>query len=177
MIHGSYWPNIGFAPHSVVTVSFSWRSLSSHLNMLDSSNREGRETLHAWASKVYESVFPCLTTEHSLSCLTYKVYNQSHSISFNHWIVNHYKDLHFMNIWWEPSALNPIPLHCISYSGYRPNYDKEALSWHIQRCSHTCCPQRTMCKMPPISELFNLLSLFYSTTSTGAVLLWVSFPL
>lgn len=83
-----------------------------------------------------------------------------------------------MNIWCEPSALNPIPLHCISYAGYRPNYDKEkALSWHIQRCSHTTHPQRTMCKMPPISEMFNLLCLFYSTTSTGAILLWVSFLL
>lgn len=39
-----------------------------------------------------------LTALHSPSCLTYRVHNQSHSISFNHWIVNHYEDLHFMNI-------------------------------------------------------------------------------
>lgn len=48
--------------------------------------------------KVYEAIFPLSTAVHSPSCLTYRVYNQSQSISSNHWIVNHYEDLHFMNI-------------------------------------------------------------------------------
>lgn len=84
-----------------------------------------------------------------------------------------------MNNLCEPSALNHIPLHCISYSGYRLNNDKEkALSWHIRRCSQTrvslennvrdACYFRNA--QPP-------LSIFYSTTSTGAVPLWVSFLL
>lgn len=149
-----------------------WRSFCS----VWSSSREKSNDSKTF--KVYESIFPHSTAVHALFCLTYRVYNQSQSISSNPWIVNHYEDLHFMNILCEPSALSPIPLHCIGYSGYRPNYDKEkALSWHITRCSQTRCPQRTMCKMPPISEMFNLLCLFYSTTSTGAVLLWVSFLL
>lgn len=130
------------------------------------TSKEEEQRKKQWLEDFFHS------TVHSLSCLTYRVYNQSQSISSNHWIVNHYENLHFMNTWCEPSALNSIPLHCISYSGYRPNYDKEkALSLNIWRCSQTWCPQRTTCETAPISEMFNLLCLFYRTASTGAVLL------
>lgn len=42
------------------------------------------------------------------------------SVSSNHWIVNHYKNLHFINNWCGPSAVNTVPLRCITYSSFGP---------------------------------------------------------
>lgn len=75
-----------------------------------------------------------------------------------------------MNILCEPSALNPILLDCIGYSGYQPAAKlgvlREQCVRHIlfQKCS--------------TSFVFTFLFFFfYRITSTGAVLLWVSFLL
>lgn len=71
-----------------------------HILRIDYLNRGGtvEKSSDSKTFKVYECTFLHSTAAHSLSCLTYRVYNQSQSISPNHRIVNHYEDLHFMNI-------------------------------------------------------------------------------
>lgn len=127
--------------------------------------------------KVHKSTCP-----NSTLCVSPSVwlYNQSQSISSNHRVVNHYKDVHFMNIWCKPSALDLVPLRRLGSGGYRADCDnRKALSSHTfggaaklgvlweNNVRDASCFRNVQ---PP-------LSFFYSTMSTGAVLLWVSFLL
>ena len=119
--------------------------------------------------KVHESSIPSSTPTYFLSCLTCTVYNQSQSISSNDWIVDHFEDLNYHEYFMWAKCIKLHLLDHIGYSGYQPAAKlgvlREQCARHIlfQKCS--------------TSFVFFIFYFFYRTTSTGAVLLWLSFLL